>query len=189
VPDPDVDPDAEPFVPPVALLVLDEPLMPLLLPVVPVLPVVALEPLSLEPVVPPLDMLELDPLDMPLALPDVPDLRAFSRAMQASRCDAGTLAQIAVASLARLAGTRSVAVPVDPDVAPVDGVAAVLPGVLPVPEVCAPATIAVPSAIAKASCCRVVFAISISSVPDFPGVRSPQQRNDDRVRDMGMSAR
>jgi len=147
------------------------PLMPLLLPLMPLLlPVLALEPLeSLEPLVPPFDMPELGPLDMPLALPGEPDLRAFSRAMQASRCDAGTFAQSAVASLARFAGTRSVDVPVAPAVDPVEGVAVVpvLPAVLPVPEVCAPATIAVPSAIANASCFRCILAISISSLPDF----------------------
>ena len=85
---------------------------------VPIAPVAAI--VSLEPLVPPLD----DPLDMPLVLPGfAPELRAFSRAMQASRCEDGTLAQSAVASLARLAGTRSTA--------PVEPVAA-LPEVLPV---------------------------------------------------------
>jgi hypothetical protein len=145
------------------------------------LPVVPLDWLFMPPEVlddvEPLDMPDDDPV---VPLGEAPERRAFSRAMHASFCAEGTFAQSATGSSARFAGTRLVVelplvpelpgmllpdpmapddVPPDvapPDVAAPDVVAPDVPVALdePVPEVCAVATIAVPSAIAKASCLR-----------------------------------
>src|SRR4051812_750045 len=126
-----------------------EPLMPVDPddPLIPLDPLMPLEPLGVESVLDVPD--EVVPFDMPEFAPfALPELRAFSRAMHASFCDAGTLAQIAVASSARLDGTRFADVPVVLELPVVPVAPDVVPVVAePVPDVCAVAAIAVPSAI------------------------------------------
>ena len=107
-------------------------------------------------------------LDVPLPCvePDValegavPERRAFSRAMHASLSVAGTLAQAAVGSSGRFAGTRS------PDFVPavaVEPVAGTLPGLLPVgAAVCAIAPKDIPSAIATAIVLERLFVMPVS---------------------------
>ena len=92
--------------------------------------------------------------------PALPERRAFSRAMHASLSLAGTLAQVAVGSSGRFAGTRS------PDVVAVVAVepaAGALPALVPVGALlCAIAPKDIPSAIATAIVLECLFAMPVS---------------------------
>ena len=137
---------------------LDAPPVPLLVP----LPPPALVPLDAPGLCPPPELLEvpgvvvLDPLDIGLLVPVV---CAFSRAMHASRSDAGALAQALMASWSRLAGMRSW----DDVGAPVAGLvigegSGVAPGELAGGLVyCALAVTAMPRAAAISACFHSVF--------------------------------
>jgi hypothetical protein len=102
--------------------------------------------------------------------PAVPERRAFSRAMHASLSLAGTVAQAAVGSSGRFAGTRS------PDVVPVvaaEPAVGAVPALLPVGAlVCAIVPKDMPSAIAAAIVIECFFIMTVSFT-NGPGIEIP----------------